>query len=147
MSAGKVDIGAFRTYPQGHVGHTRTTSAQAIPLDKIEDFGVHAESYYPIAVSYLKSKSDSALLSALWNKYWINTLTSAPLLSNLAFTTRQIRDVAQKMSTKDHRARSKHDAEGDTLCQGLCHAVTQHFIRERLFSMRTVTQVSLENTV
>ncbi|EGD75360.1 COP9 signalosome complex subunit 5 [Salpingoeca rosetta] len=47
--AGKVELGAFRCYPKGHEP-SKTSDAseyQSIPLDKIEDFGVHANSYYP----------------------------------------------------------------------------------------------------
>jgi COP9 signalosome complex subunit 5 len=42
VSAGKVEIGAFRTYPQGHKPPDEPPSEyQTIPLNKIEDFGVH----------------------------------------------------------------------------------------------------------
>ena len=81
-SAGKVELGAFRCYPD----HYRPADApaseyQTIPLDKIEDFGVHAGAYYPLAVSYFKSALDRRLLALLWNKYWVNTLSSSPLLA------------------------------------------------------------------
>jgi len=36
--------------------------------------------YYPLEVSYFKSSADNALLSLLWSKYWVNTLSSNPLL-------------------------------------------------------------------
>ncbi|KIH42337.1 Mov34/MPN/PAD-1 family protein, partial [Ancylostoma duodenale] len=40
MSAGKVDIGAFRTYPQGYQPPVEEgpSEYQSIPLSKIEDF-------------------------------------------------------------------------------------------------------------
>lgn len=42
ISAGKVDIGAFRTYPEGHKGKGDDEGEyQTIPLSKIEDFGAH----------------------------------------------------------------------------------------------------------
>ncbi|KAF7732853.1 COP9 signalosome complex subunit 5 [Apophysomyces ossiformis] len=45
MSAGKVEIGAFRTYPEGYKAPDEGPSEyQSIPLNKIEDFGVHAKS-------------------------------------------------------------------------------------------------------
>ena len=52
---------------------------QSIPLDKIEDFGVHCRRYYSLNISYFKSSLDSRLLDLLWNKYWVNTLSSSPL--------------------------------------------------------------------
>ncbi len=44
VSAGKVDIGAFRTYPEGYKPPDDPISEyQTIPLNKIEDFGVHCK--------------------------------------------------------------------------------------------------------
>lgn len=82
ISAGKVDIGAFRTYPENYTPPNATTSEyQSIPLSKIEDFGVHANQYYPIDVEIFKSSLDNELLGMLWNKYWVNTLSQSPLIS------------------------------------------------------------------
>ncbi len=116
MSAGKVSLGAFRTYPKvsalitfcsarpvcacvpiiillcAYVLHCAciqgykpaadgSSQYQTIPLDKIEDFGVHCKQYYSLTVSYFKSSLDSYLLDLLWNKYWVNTLSSCSLLT------------------------------------------------------------------
>ena len=75
---------------------------QTIPLEKIEDFGVHCRQwvyntsfpwhnvhsyfcclcrYYALEVTYFKSSLDSHLLDLLWNKYWVNTLSSCSLLT------------------------------------------------------------------
>lgn len=44
VSAGKVEIGAFRTYPDGYKPSDEPVSEyQTIPLNKIEDFGVHCK--------------------------------------------------------------------------------------------------------
>ncbi|KAF5843621.1 putative COP9 signalosome, subunit CSN5 [Dunaliella salina] len=44
MASGKVEIGAFRTYPEGYKPPDEGPSEyQTIPLSKIEDFGVHAK--------------------------------------------------------------------------------------------------------
>ncbi len=37
-------------------------------MNKIEDFGVHANQYYPLDVSFFKSSLDSHMLDMLWNK-------------------------------------------------------------------------------
>jgi COP9 signalosome complex subunit 5 len=99
ISAGKVEIGAFRTFPEGFKPEAATDSEgfQTIPMDKIQDFGAHSERYYSLEVSHFKSTLDTALLSALWNKYWIGTLSSSPLLTNRDFGTRQINDLAFKI--------------------------------------------------
>ncbi|KAG0167264.1 COP9 signalosome complex subunit 5a [Apophysomyces sp. BC1015] len=98
MSAGKVEIGAFRTYPEGYKAPDEGPSEyQSIPLNKIEDFGVHAKSYYPLEVSHFKSTLDTHLLDVLWNKYWVNTLSQSPLLTNREYSVRQMADLAQKL--------------------------------------------------
>ncbi|XP_013852148.1 COP9 signalosome complex subunit 5 isoform X2 [Sus scrofa] len=44
ISAGKVNLGAFRTYPKGYKPPDEGPSEyQTIPLNKIEDFGVHCK--------------------------------------------------------------------------------------------------------
>ena len=98
MSAGKVEIGAFRTYPQGQQlsdqtsqGAVKKTNA-SVPLDKVEDFGVHADQYYQLDITYFKSSLDQQLLEALWNKYWINTLSSSPLSAVLSIPCLSVAD-------------------------------------------------------
>lgn len=83
ISAGKVDIGAFRTYPEKYTPPNSGSSDeyQSIPLSKIEDFGVHANQYYSLEVEVFKSELDDELLGMLWNKYWVNTLSQSPLIS------------------------------------------------------------------
>ena len=97
-AAGKVDLGAFRTYPKGYKPPDQPPSEyQSIPLNKIEDFGVHASAYYSLHVSYFKSALDARLLDSLWHKYWAKTLSSTPLLASHAYVTAQIHDVAGKL--------------------------------------------------
>ena len=75
ISAGKVSLGAFRTYPKGYQPPDAPPSEyQTIPLNKIEDYGVHCKQYYSLDVSYFKSTLDKRLLDLLWNKYWLDTL-------------------------------------------------------------------------
>ena len=48
MASGKVETGAFRTYPEGYKPPDEGPSEyQTIPLNKIEDFGVHAKQVTP----------------------------------------------------------------------------------------------------
>ncbi|GAA5964083.1 hypothetical protein JCM3765_000896 [Sporobolomyces pararoseus] len=108
VSAGRVEIGAFRTYPENYTPpSTGSSQYQSIPLDKIEDFGVHANSYYPLEVSHFKSSRDEKLLELLWNKYWTLTLSQSPLVSNRAYQTSQLSDLVSKLSratpTTQHR--------------------------------------------
>jgi COP9 signalosome complex subunit 5 len=50
-------------------------------MDKIEDFGVHMDAYYPLKVDIFKTKLDEQLLDLLWNKYWVATLSQSLLVS------------------------------------------------------------------
>lgn len=100
-SSGKVELGAFRTYPEGHKADEGPSEYQSIPISKIEDFGVHCKQYYPLEVSYFKSNLDSYLLDLLWNKYWVNTLSSNTLLGNRDYTSGQINDLAEKLEQAD----------------------------------------------
>merc|ERR1719230_2013497 len=54
-ATGKVDIGAFRTYPQGYKPPDGVSSEfESVPLNKIEDFGAHQDQYYQLEISYFK---------------------------------------------------------------------------------------------
>eukprot|EP00992_Anisonema_acinus_P006265 TRINITY_DN2013_c0_g1_i1.p1 TRINITY_DN2013_c0_g1~~TRINITY_DN2013_c0_g1_i1.p1 ORF type:complete len:359 (+),score=145.19 TRINITY_DN2013_c0_g1_i1:62-1078(+) len=98
ISAGKVEIGAFRSYPEGYTPPDAPASEwQSVPADKVEDFGVHANCYYQVPMSFFKSSADNELLSLLWSKYWVSTLVSSPLTSNQLYITNQVADIAEKL--------------------------------------------------
>lgn len=106
ISAGRVEIGAFRTYPENYKPENQTDADgfQTIPMGKIEDFGAHSSRYYSLEVSHFKSTLDSKLLEALWNKYWVGTLSSSPLLTNRDYGTKQIADLASKVKQAEKAA-------------------------------------------
>jgi hypothetical protein len=63
----------FRTYPKGYKPPDEEPSEyQTIPLNKIEDFGVHCKQYYSLDVQYFKSAMDKVcpsfcyLRTVLW---------------------------------------------------------------------------------
>lgn len=76
---------------------------QTIPLDKIEDFGAYASSYYPLKIEIYKSKTDEKLLHLLWNKYWVATLSQGQILTSRAYTTSQIKDLNAKIYSAGSR--------------------------------------------
>ena len=101
-ATGKVDIGAFRTYPQGYKPPEGSESEfESVPLGKIEDFGAHQNQYYQLEISYFKSACDTALLNAIWNKYWIATLSASPLLSNAQYVSAQLKVLADKLESAE----------------------------------------------
>eukprot|EP00803_Ostreobium_quekettii_P004965 evm.model.scf_3674.1 EVM.evm.TU.scf_3674.1 scf_3674:285-866(+) len=108
MTSGKVEIGAFRTYPEGYKPPDEGPSEyQTIPLSKIEDFGVHAKQYYSLDVSFFKSSLDSHILDLLWNKYWVNTLSSSTLIGSRDFVTGQIFDIAEKLEQAESQVQHR----------------------------------------
>lgn len=77
-------------------------------MDKIEDFGVHMDAYYPLKVEIFKTKLDEQLLDLLWNKYWVATLSQSLIVSvssqNLPTLTTEsrVRDIAgERLRIKD----------------------------------------------
>ncbi|OCK76986.1 Mov34-domain-containing protein [Lepidopterella palustris CBS 459.81] len=118
VSAGKVEIGAFRTYPEEYAkeqeakakssgnGGAGGDGFQAIPLAKIEDFGAHASHYYSLEISHFKSTLDAKILESLWNKYWVATLSASPLFSNREYGTKQILDLASKIRQEEKSVKS-----------------------------------------
>ncbi|KAL1189958.1 COP9 signalosome complex subunit 5b [Cardamine amara subsp. amara] len=109
VSAGKVEIGAFRTYSEGYKPPDEPVSEyQTIPLNKIEDFGGHCKQYYSLDITYFKSSLDSHFLDLLWNKYWVNIFSSSPLLGNGDYVAGQISDLAEKLEqAENHLAHSR----------------------------------------
>ncbi|CAI5448299.1 unnamed protein product [Caenorhabditis angaria] len=149
MSAGKVDIGAFRTYPEGYRPPDDVPSEyQSIPMNKIEDFGVHCKRYYPLDVSFFKSQLDAHILSALWNSYWISTLSSSPLFSNVEFINNQMHDIGQKLgalntkfqlndkSTEALDAMDKIVTDAKAIGDELESGRISHFVKKSLFNRK-----------
>lgn len=99
ISAGKVEIGAFRTFPKDYkpADGKGEDDHQTIPLAKIEDFGAHASQYYSLEISHFKSSLDTHLLELLWNKYWVSTLSQSPLFMNRDYGSKQMLDLSQKI--------------------------------------------------
>ncbi|KAJ3369908.1 COP9 signalosome complex subunit 5a [Allomyces arbusculus] len=113
ISAGRVEIGAFRTYPAGYTPPDAAKSEyQSIPLSKIEDFGVHANQYYQLDVSLFKSRLDAQLLDLLWNKHWVNTLAQSPLTSNKDYFVGQMGDIAAKLDRAESQVQQTGGSPG-----------------------------------
>lgn len=82
-------------------------------MDKIEDFGVHMDAYYPLKVEIFKTKLDEQLLDLLWNKYWVATLSQSLIVSvrqirrtcslaeqqNREYATSQVKDLGMKIKS------------------------------------------------
>ncbi|EPE29553.1 JAB1/MPN [Glarea lozoyensis ATCC 20868] len=119
ISAGKVEIGAFRTYPEDYKPAESDGAGdgyQTIPLAKVEDFGAHASRYYSLEVSHYKSTLDANLLDQLWNKYWVQTLSQSPLFTNREYSSKQMLDLSSKVreaGSMISRMRGPQGAQGN----------------------------------
>ncbi|OOO11981.1 Mov34/MPN/PAD-1 family protein [Aspergillus oryzae] len=117
ISAGKVDIGAFRTFPKDYTPpkeEQEDDEYQTVPLNKAEDFGAHASHYYSLEVSLFKSVLDTEILSLLWNKYWVATLSQSPLFTTRDYGSKQMMDLSQKVRRAARSIESNPSRGGTT---------------------------------
>lgn len=98
-ATGKVEIGAFRTYPEGYTppNEAATSSKQGVPSNKMEDFGAHANQYYSLEVSFFKSSLDARTLDDVSARYWVNMLDSSPWSTNEKLFESWMTDVEEKL--------------------------------------------------
>jgi len=164
ISAGRVEIGAFRTYPKGYKPAVEAgRKYQSIPSYKVKDFGTHASEYYSLDISFYKSSLDSKLLELLWHKYWISTLSSSPLVTNKDYNAGQIRDMAEKFSevdpayfgnkrnssaslTKPDTALSRSATESAIIAREHMHSVIAMSLKYHLFNPQSSQPAAPEKT-
>ncbi|KAF4676515.1 COP9 signalosome complex subunit 5 [Perkinsus chesapeaki] len=102
----RIEIGAFRTYEKSSSAPSGTAADGAarvvgnIPLDKVQDFGAHANSYYALQVEYLKSPLDNLILSKLSNSSWgqgfSSTTTTTTADQQLPYLRKLVADAGAK---------------------------------------------------
>lgn len=104
LALGKVELKAFMTYPEGFTlpasegasdAAVLPTSSVALPSSRTAEFGAHAHRYYELPITIFRSEADQAQLDQLWNKYWMKTLSTSPLIANRFFTDQQIVGVSE----------------------------------------------------
>ena len=82
IKTGKVAIGGFRTYPEGHStgkgGSLARETQGSIPLEKVEDYGVHADRYYEVKNSFFKTEADGFALEVIRADRWADVLSQSP---------------------------------------------------------------------
>lgn len=155
MSAGKVDLGAFRTYPKGYKPPEEMPAEyQSIPLSKVEDFGVHCKQYYSLDVTYFKSALDARLLESLWKTYWISTLSSTSLITNSSYITSQLLDLSQKLQnivgktrsvpaersldTSSSERLSKAIKDAKKVSCGVTHGLMAQAVKSHIFNLKSL---------
>ncbi|RLV96351.1 COP9 signalosome complex subunit 5 [Spathaspora sp. JA1] len=69
IKQGKVEIGAFRTFPENYVAshsdHSSSKPAVNIPKSKRKDFGSHFDKYYPLDIEIFSSGVDDSIIQML----------------------------------------------------------------------------------
>ncbi|KMU85944.1 COP9 signalosome complex subunit 5 [Coccidioides immitis H538.4] len=87
------------------------TGTRAYRVHKVEDFGAHASQYYSLEVSHFKSTLDTKILSLLWNKYWVATISQSPLFTNRDYITKQMADMSEKIKKATRAVESNAQRE------------------------------------
>lgn len=96
MTAGRVDIGAFRTFPAAHDAEAATRPS-AVPAAKAADYGAHANQYYALDVELFKSAADAPLYERLWDVYWAQALSTGPSRLQHTLALEQTRDLVARL--------------------------------------------------
>lgn len=97
MTTGKVDVRAFRTFPEGYKGNCEVQQ-DLVPETLIQDWGMHYHRYYSLPISYYKSSLDTEILETLWNKYWIDTLSTSTISQNRNYASKACCDLSLKVA-------------------------------------------------
>lgn len=151
MTAGTVEIGAFRCYPDGYTPPENSVSKYRIPPDRIQDFGAHCKKFYPLDISIYKSTTDAKMFDLLWSKYWVKALTSSPLIVARDYITKKLSNVTTKLHTvegqvghaphrgiggdkKDENAFEDVSVEGCELGLENVHGLMSQVIKNSLFN-------------
>jgi len=150
LSSGRVEIGAFRTWPENF--NVPQHLKMKPPKGKGDfDFGVHAEKYYQLQHSIFKSGLDSFLLEKLWTKYWVQTLAVSRNLFNRDFDAEQLDNlndllVDTERNLDKHKGTGKKKDESELSvvakdcsknAQEQIHAVINQVVKHSLFNMET----------
>lgn len=111
IKSDQVSIGGFRTYPEEFSGRNRSQSQRSIPLEKVEEYGVHAHEYYEVGTSFFKTTGDEFVLQVIRNNHWADCLTrESSDTAKDSIVIREIEQVAQKV----RHAMKKRDEDSRT---------------------------------
>ena len=69
-----------------------------IPLDKLSDFGAHANSYYQLNLKYFITDADKKVLKDIISRSWGEALMTNPLTTNAQFLSRLMEQATQKIN-------------------------------------------------
>ncbi|PKI84662.1 Rri1p [Malassezia vespertilionis] len=98
MTMGRVDIGAFRTYPRDYrAEHGSNAERTSLPAGKVADYGAHADKYYALDVQLFTTKAMRPVFELLWNEYWASTLETSPSLLQRSLDVQQTAMLVERL--------------------------------------------------
>ena len=90
-TSGKIDIGAFRTLPEG-------IKKQGVVDDSsLTKYGAHAHRYYPLDVSYFGTSLDEPVFDLVWNRYWTSVLAETYANSDRDYSISKLVDANTRL--------------------------------------------------
>ncbi|CAD8111515.1 unnamed protein product [Paramecium primaurelia] len=101
MTNQKVDIGAFRVYPDGYRPLKQNQDDNiGIPTQKIKDFGAYHDKYYSLDIEIFSNSIDSKIVQGLWERYWGVRLSQSILEDNQLYFRQCLCDLKDKCFIK-----------------------------------------------
>ena len=142
---GQVQIGAFRTFPENSGGarNKKDATNANLPAEKIEDYGIHANEYYSLAVEFFRTPADQTLLQHLWDAAWIDVLAKSPLEDNVVFFDSEIASIVKKVDKKDTSC-TQHAC---ALAHHACRALILEKLKKNLFAKSLPSAFDVEGAI
>ena len=113
IAMGKVSIGSFRTYPDDYIGKKEFHATQMIPVEKIEDFGVHAKQYYEIESKFCRTSIDNSVLGLLKGQYWASILNARTLSKSESILVKETEELSKRLKSNS-RSLSSSDIKDES---------------------------------
>jgi COP9 signalosome complex subunit 5 len=101
VTSGKVQLGAYRTFPEDP-----KRDLEPVSPDLILKYGSAAHKYYELDIVYFKSPVDTAVLSDITTRSYGQAISCSPLQLNAEYVGRKVREVADgiaKLGTAQER--------------------------------------------
>lgn len=136
-ATGRVEIGAFRTFPNGFVPEaTSGGSNTKIPAEKLQDFGVHHDRYYPLDVEYHKSDTDQLVIDLLSQDQWAQTIGGSHLSKSRELFVEDLSETLEKTKNEKNDDLTRFARKVSKCCHNYTTAASSEIIRNRILSGR-----------
>ena len=137
QTAGRVEIGAFRTFPEGFNPDTRTRRDNKIPYDKAQDFGMHHNRYYSLEVEYYKSETDQLVLNMLYKGQWAQMLGASSLRQARESLVQNFSEALDKVKDENEPDLKRFVRKIGKCCDNVIAETSRELLRNFLLNGRT----------